>query len=81
MEKTARLYGLYERQGRRWVRVPNTGAYRKRTAVAVFQSMLLAAALCEFAPERSLRPVPRVCGLCGGEAKKCDCRAPLVNDG
>jgi hypothetical protein len=51
-----RLYGLFERQGGKWVRLHPTIALPKQQAVRLFQGALLDGALGA-APERSLRPV------------------------
>lgn len=53
---TPRLYGLFERQGGKWVRLYPTRAYTKAQAVRVFQSALLDGALGA-APSRCLKPV------------------------
>lgn len=60
-----RLYSLFDKvqQGgrTRWVRVPNAGAYRKKTAVVLFQDKLLEHYRGDgSAPVRELRVVPGV---------------------
>ena len=54
--KDTRMYGLFEKQGSKWVRLVPTLAFRKKIAVSVFQNMLLNAVFSG-GPERRLRPV------------------------
>lgn len=42
MTKETRLYGLFERQGLKWVRLHQGLAFNKSVAVRTFQSALLA---------------------------------------
>jgi hypothetical protein len=51
----ARLYSLFRKDGRNWVREQGAGAYQRSTAVRIFQSRLIDSA---FSPAPlSLRPV------------------------
>lgn len=50
------MYGLFEKQDGRWVRLAPTPAFRKKIAVSVFQNMLLSAVFSG-GPERRLRVV------------------------
>ena len=54
--RNVRLYGLFEMQNGRWVRLYPSLAYPKATAVRLFQSALLAGAFGA-APERRLKVV------------------------
>ena len=53
--RETRLYSLFELQNGKWVRV-NSNAFRKSSAVRIFQSALLASFL-HGAPQRKLRVV------------------------
>lgn len=53
-----RMYGLFEKQDGKWVRLYPDMAYPKETAVRLFQNHLLAHFL-HGTPERSLRAVPK----------------------
>lgn len=35
------VYGVFAKINGKWVRVPNTGAYRKSSAIRFFQGLLL----------------------------------------
>jgi len=56
MEK--RMYGLFEKQEGKWVRVYPDMAYTKQTAVRIFQNKLLGHALYG-EPERCLKALPK----------------------
>jgi len=56
MEK--RMYGLFEKQGGKWVRVYPDTAYPKQTAVRIFQNKLLGHVL-HGEPERCLKALPK----------------------
>lgn len=56
MEK--RMYGLFEKQNGKWVRVYPGMAYPKQTAVRIFQNKLLGHCLYG-EPERCLKVLPK----------------------
>jgi len=56
MEK--RMYGLFEKQAGKWVRVYPELAYPKRVAVRIFQNRLLGYFL-HGEPERCLKVLPK----------------------
>jgi hypothetical protein len=64
-----RQYSLFQRDGKRWVRVPGTAAYPKATAVRIFQDRLINSA---FGPNpMSLRPVPEPAALVPASHRLC----------
>jgi len=52
----ARLYSLFRKDGKRWVRVQGAGAYHRATAVRVFQNQLINSAFTD--QPCSIRPIP-----------------------
>lgn len=63
-----RAYSLYQRDGKRWVRV-SKGAYVKESAIRVFQDTLLMSCFNGW-PELQLRPVKGPDEIVG-ELRKC----------
>jgi hypothetical protein len=61
---TYRLYAPFLKRGRRYVRATHQdgtemSAYKKETAIRIYQSWLLAGALGYVSESRSLRPIPK----------------------
>ena len=70
---TQRLYSLFRREGKRWVRVEGAGAYSRPLAVRLFQSQLINSAFSSnplsVRPVKSQTPTPtpaseRLCSNC-----------------